>query len=272
LRGHGGSLRRDLVHSKHLADILHKRLIRHSDAYICYTNESKNSLKKITEPEKLFVANNTLDTEKLFEIRKQLEVKGKYNIRKRLGLIKSKYYICYIGRLIKRKEVDLFLQTLHRLQNHNVNVGGVVIGKGPEQEELVKLAHELNLRDVHFTGFIPQWDEAPYLYACDALLNPGYVGLSVNHALSLGLPVITQKRGAKGPFHSREVAFLKESYTGFFSRNSDINDLTEKTLFALKHSDQLRINCIEFAENNLTVEKMIKGHLFAIDYAIEKTA
>jgi glycosyltransferase involved in cell wall biosynthesis len=187
-----------------------------------------------------------------------------------LGLIKSKYYICYIGRLIKRKEVDLFLQTLHRLQNYNVKVGGVVIGRGPEQEELVKLAHELSLRDVHFTGFIPQWDEAPYLYACDALLNPGYVGLSVNHALSLGLPVITQKRGSKGPFHSREVAFLRESFTGFFSKNSDVDDLAKKTLFALENREQLRMNCIEFAENNLTVEKMIAGHLVAIDYVSKK--
>lgn len=267
LYGHGRSKKRDISKSQHPADFIHRWLIRNCEAFLCYTEQSRNELTQITDPNKLFVANNTLDTDILFPLRKSLETEGKNRVKERLGLIKSSQYLCFIGRFLKSKQIDLVLKVLAILQSKQVSVGGVIIGNGPEHKYLEHLTHELDLKDVHFTGFIPQWERsAPYLYACDVLVNPGAVGLAVNHALSFGLPVITQKSTTNGPFHCPEVSFIVPNMTGFFAKNGDTHDLAEKVSYALRSVKTLRKECIRYAEENLTVDKMVDGQMRAIQF------
>lgn len=267
LRGHGGSKRRNVFTSNCPADYIHRWLIRQSDAYVCYTDNSRDLLTAVTDPVKLFVGRNTLDTDSLFSLRRKLELQGKEQIRKQLGLTESSHYICFIGRLLKSKQVDLMLKALHMLQVSNSKIGAIIIGDGPQRRYLEQLTYRLKLKDVYFTGFLPQWERsAPYIYACDVLVNPGYVGLSVNHALSFGLPVITQKNGPRGPFHSPEVAFIKPGLTGFFAKYSDRYDLCRCIFQALKHIDTLSQECIKFAEKHLKVDIMVEGHMQAIRF------
>jgi glycosyltransferase involved in cell wall biosynthesis len=267
LYGHGGSRKRRLLSSRHPADTVHKWFIRHCDAFICYTDEVRNELAEITNSGKLFVARNTLDTDILFALRRRLSREGRGKIRHRLNLTKSDHYLCFIGRLVEEKRVDLLLRVLFHLQAENVNVGVVVIGDGPRRRYLEELAMSLDLKDVHFTGTILKWElSAPYLYASDVLVNPGYVGLSVNHAFSFGLPVVTQEQGEEGPFHSPEVTFIETGRTGFFARNNDIDDLVEKVMLALQRVETMRMDCIRYAEEELSVERMISGFIDGLEY------
>jgi glycosyltransferase involved in cell wall biosynthesis len=267
LYGHGGSRKRRLLSSRHPADMVHKWFIRHCDAFICYTDEARNELAAITDSDKLFVARNTLDTDILFALRRSLDREGRGKIRHRLNLTKSDHYLCFIGRLVEAKRVDLLLRALSHLQARGVNVGGVVIGDGPQRGCLEELAMSLDLKDVRFTGAILQWElSAPYLYASDVLVNPGYVGLSVNHALSFGLPVVTQEQGEEGPFHSPEVAFIETGRTGFFARNNDIDDLVKKVVLALDRIEAMRMDCIRYAEDELSVDRMIGGFVDGLEY------
>jgi len=190
-------------------------------------------------------------------------------VRKEIGLVESKHYVCFIGRLLKSKEVDIMLRSLRILQRNNKKIGAVIIGDGPHRGQLQDLCLKFGLNDVHFTGFLSAWDiSAPYIYACDVLVNPGYVGLSVNHALSFGLPVITQKGGKNGPIHSPEVAFIRPGVTGFFTRNSDIEHLAECVLHALDNIRVMRKECIKYAEEMLTVNNMVEGHIRAIQSVV----
>ncbi len=269
LWGHGSSRKRDVASENSAKDAIHRWFIRHCDAYICYTDAIKKKLSNITEPEKLFVANNTLDTDILFGLRKKLEAEGRNTVKERLGLHKA-YYLCFIGRLVQEKQPDMLLDALQILQRIRDDIGTVIIGGGPEMETLKRRTYELNLEDVHFTGAIAEWERsAPYLFACDVLVNLGCVGLSVNHAFSFGLPVITQQSSPKGPFHGPEVTFIKEGYTGYFTPIGNVEAMANRIAEILVERERWYRNIIIYAEKELTIDKMINGMVSAINYTLK---
>ncbi|MEO5330015.1 MAG: glycosyltransferase [Magnetococcus sp. THC-1_WYH] len=75
----------------------------------------------------------------------------------------------------------------------------VVVGDGPQEENLVRLAQELGLADrVHFAGY--QTDPAPWLQAMDLFALPSYghegVPQALMQAMSCGVPVVSTPVGA----------------------------------------------------------------------------
>ena len=270
IRGHGGSRRRSVATGNHPADWVHRWMMRHCDAFVCYTGALQRELEQVVPAERLFDGRNTLDTDELFAVRRRLDREGKQAIRTKLGLTRSHRYVCFIGRLIPEKRLDALLAVLNTLQSSGENVGAVVIGDGPIRKRLESLAAQLSLEDVHFVGELnAPASSGPYLYACDVLVNPGYVGLSVNHALCFGLPVVTVRKGQRGPFHSPEVSYIEHELTGFFAESGSQPDLVEQTRKALSRADAMRPACIKFAEEQLSIDLMVRGHLEAIEYAIK---
>ena len=53
------------------------------------------------------------------------------------------------------------------------------------------------------------------LFACDMMVMPGYLGLSVNHAFCFDCPVMSFEQQKNGPFHSPEVEYVINNKTGF---------------------------------------------------------
>jgi glycosyltransferase involved in cell wall biosynthesis len=99
----------------------------------------------------------------------------------------------------------------------------LVIGSGPEQGAMEARVAREQIDDVHFLGALPAWaDSAPYLYAADLMLMPGYLGLAVNHAFAFGLPVVSQ--ASPDPairFHSPEVAYVLPGENGLLAPFGD---------------------------------------------------
>ena len=264
LHGHGGSRRRELG-EKNIKNWIHRRWIRACDAYICYTDSIKKSLSQYKDSESIFVANNTLNTEKMVEIRKKLEKRGHENIKKELSL-KSRYYLAFIGRLIPEKRVEFLLQVLQKLQTEGTDVGAVIIGDGKELSRLKELTAKLKIRDVIFTGSISDpHRSSPFLFCADVLVNPGYVGLSVNQAFSFGLPVITTKPGPNGPFHSPEVDFVHCGVTGFMVEYK-LDTYCRMICGILENREEFYKNVTTFAEKELTMESMSEGFVQAIEH------
>jgi len=270
LWGHGGSRSRDIATSNSAKDLLNRWFIRQCDAYICYTEPIKDKLSDITGADKLFVATNTLDTDVLFRLRKKLELVGRGEVKRRLGLSK-KYYLGFIGRLTPEKQPDMLLDTLQMLQQNRDDIGAIIIGDGAEMQKLRQKSYELELDDVHFTGSIAEWElSAPYLFVCNVIVNPGCVGLSVNHAFSFGLPVVTQQTGSRGSFHGPEVAFIKEGYTGYLTPTGNVEVMADRVAAILDDRERWYQNVIGYAENELTIDRMIDGAVGAIRYAVQQ--
>ncbi len=97
-----------------------------------------------------------------------------------------------VGSLIPRKNARVLLEALARLSDPDI--GLVLVGAGPQEEELRQLCWRLGLHDrVAFEGFRQQ-EELPQYYAlADVLVVPSLEevwGLVVNEALATGLYVL----------------------------------------------------------------------------------
>ena len=266
LWGHAGSTSRDASRGWDPRDILFRSLVKLADAYICYTSGVRDEISSFANAERLFVATNTLSTGVLFDLRHRLEKDGKDATKRSLGL-NAEYYLCFIGRLLSTKQPAYVLQILKSLQKQGCSVGLLFIGDGPEREGLEDQVADERIEEVHFLGAMVDWEQsAPYLYASDALVNPGYVGLSVNHGLCFGLPTVTQQTGPNGPYHSPEVEYIKDGETGFLVENGNDEALLGaiRTIFADRMGFYERAT--EFAEKYLTVDNFLEGFRDAISY------
>lgn len=106
-----------------------------------------------------------------------------------------------VNHLHPRKRIDLFLRAVAFAAKSVLGTAALVVGAGPEQEALEKLAGEVGLkvgRDAIFTGAVPDC-ELPAHYALgDVYVHTGReesFGLSVIEALQLGLPVVSVNEG-----------------------------------------------------------------------------
>jgi 1,2-diacylglycerol 3-alpha-glucosyltransferase len=107
-------------------------------------------------------------------------------------------YFLYVGRFAREKNLPILLKAYARYHHaHPDGWGLVMVGDGPQREELFQIARSQELKDVVFPGF-KQFDELPLYYAfagsfiLPSILEPW--GLVVNEAMASGLPVLVSQR------------------------------------------------------------------------------
>jgi glycosyltransferase involved in cell wall biosynthesis len=86
-----------------------------------------------------------------------------------MGVKDGEVVIGMVGSLIKRKGFDVFIRALSHLKNAGAHFKGVIIGDGPEREQLTRLVDTLGLTErTVFTGF--KADGLSYINALDILV------------------------------------------------------------------------------------------------------
>ncbi|MBC7773273.1 MAG: glycosyltransferase family 4 protein [Pyrinomonadaceae bacterium] len=175
---------------------------------------------------KLFVAPNALDQgpmqaareswlsrpDALAKFRKDKGVEGDDNI-------------LFVSRLIPANRADLLLRATAILaKGPRPNVKTIVVGAGPELDNLRKLAQELGVADkVVFTGAVyGEPDIAPYFLSANVFCYPRNMGLSLLHALGYALPVVTCDRLES---HGPEIDAFEPGLNGMTYRDQDADDL-----------------------------------------------
>ena len=148
-----------------------------------------------------------------------------------------------------------------------------MIGNGPEKQQMEQKIADLGLQDVHMLGAISALEaSAPYLYAADLMLLPGYVGLAVSHAFSMGLPLITQEPPDNTPFHGPEVESIVHGNNGFIVPRGNMDAMIETIETVLNDLPAFSQNAIAYAAENLTVDNMVDGLMAAIELASAKAS
>jgi glycosyltransferase involved in cell wall biosynthesis len=98
-----------------------------------------------------------------------------------------------VGQLIARKGTALFLRAAARLQKEGEKFSLLLVGDGPDRDELLRLVAELGLRHIHFhKSRRPEQLPAVYLSA-DVVIFPTLEdvwGLVANEALLAGVPML----------------------------------------------------------------------------------
>lgn len=261
--GHAGTARRDVVTSRDPRDVLYRRLIRAADAYICYTEGQREIVARIAPAERVFVARNTIDIDALAAIRERLDARGRAAVRAELGLTRD-HYLCFIGRLAPDKLLDRLLDVVEVLRRRGRSVGAILVGGGPDRARLEARAGAGG--DVVFTGPLPRWEESsPYLYASDVMVIPGMVGLAVNHAFALGLPVVTREQDENPPYHSPEIDYLQHGRTGFQVPGSSPEALADAVERVLADREAFSRRAIEYARAHLRPEHFAAGVRDAVE-------
>lgn len=154
-------------------------------------------------------------------------------------------HFLFSGRITREKRVDLLVEALAILRRTKPDLlfDCTILGGG-EVERLVNLASELNIQErIRFVG--PQYgnEAAAFFAQADIFLYPGGIGLSLVHALSFGLPVITTDCT---DLHGPEIELLIPGINGDFF-NGSAEHLAQRALQWKERldtsADRVRENC-----------------------------
>jgi glycosyltransferase involved in cell wall biosynthesis len=143
--------------------------------------------------------------------------------RRSLGIRDHEPVICFIGRVVMEKGLDVFAEAIDALHRRGVFPKVLVIGEGPARQWFeTRLA-----RDAIFIGFQRGDDLARAIASSDMLLNPSVTETFGNvtlEAMACGLPVIAAR--ATG-----SLSLVEDNVTGRLIRPG----ANEQFAAALKH-------------------------------------
>jgi len=179
--------------------------------------------------ERIVVAPNAVDLE-VFGRRVEAARSDREGLRTRLGL--DRPTLLFVGRLDREKGVDVLLQAVARLPGVEL----VVVGVGPDEDDLLRIADEAAPGRVRFLGFLdrdelPQWYAAADVFVLPSRSEPW--GMTLNEAALAGLPLVaTTAAGAAAELVDHER-------NGFLVPPGDVGQLAE-ALERILRDDEFR--------------------------------
>ena len=125
--------------------------------------------------------------------------------------------------------IPCILRAFRKVQSIRPEATLTLVGDGSEHENLVRMAEELGLQNVTFTGRVANEDIYTYLDHADIMLSAPTVDnmpVSVLEAMNAGLLVISSKVGGV-PY------MVKNNNTGLLFDSNDSDALASKMLWAI---------------------------------------
>jgi D-inositol-3-phosphate glycosyltransferase len=165
--------------------------------------------------------------------------RDRHDARRRLGIQHDIPVVLFVGNLEPRKQVDVLLRAMQRIQESVPESRLVVIGSGrsagagDQTERLISLSRELNLdRSVNFVGSVDDQQLLDYYAAANVFALPSSSeaqGIVALEAMACGLPVVaTAVGGLLGTIH--------DGHTGFLVASGAVVPLAERLLEVLHDS------------------------------------
>lgn len=225
-------------------------VLERADAMITYDENGKNEItaRKHRLSSKIFVAPNTID------------VTNSQNTS-----YAEKNSFLYVGRLQRRKKLDVFLKIYAELALIDRKIVFNILGNGLEEEKLLKnLAKDLGISEG--VNFIPGTSDPDvllrYFKTAYSYISPGAVGLGVLHAFSYGVPVLTMEGADHGP----EVSNIINGINGYLTHDEEA--LKKAVTKIVDNSDHIKMgsNAFHHYSEKRQLDNMIGGFLTAIDY------
>lgn len=217
-------------------------------------SEVKQYIDMGVEDNKIALIPNAIDTDRF----SQLPTEGRF--RRSLGISDNDKMVLYLGRLHKRKKIDVLINSFYYVQKEISNVVLVIAGQDYDQKKrLIDIIHKLDLDDkVKFAGYVEYPSEA-YVDA-DILVYPAIYeifGLIPFEAIMAGTAVIVSNDSGCGEF-------VKAANCGYLTKPADMMDLKEKIVIALNHPQEnnaMANKGREYIMNNLTWNHIIRSIL-----------
>lgn len=184
--------------------------------------------------------------------------KSKQALSAELGIEPGEVVIGTVARLDTVKNQPLMLQATRALIDQGYKVRLLLVGDGPERDNLQAITQQLELKSaVIFTGF--QAKPADYLGLMDIFLLPSFTegtSMTLLEAMSLGIPTVATRVGG-----TPEI--VEDKKTGFLVESDDlkvftraIKNLLEQPIERRKMGDAARIRF----EQKFSVKQMVEQY------------
>ncbi len=160
-----------------------------------------------------------------------------FSTKRSKTFLNSKKIVC-VARLVPIKNLERLLICWKTIEKNNQEYQLILIGDGPELENLIKQKDKLDLKRVRFLGNQTRHIIAKILSQSDAFILPSYMegwGMVVNEAMAAGLPVLLSNRVNAG--HT----LLKQGINGFSFDPYNTDQITEALLKYIKLSKEEKI-------------------------------
>jgi glycosyltransferase involved in cell wall biosynthesis len=111
----------------------------------------------------------------------------------------DKKQVLFVGRFVPVKNIELLINAFENIQRIHPSAELVLVGEGPQEDELKKRVEEQNLSEtVQFMGYIPN-DDLPKFYRNATVValssrSESY-GITLLEAMSCGVPVVAPDIG-----------------------------------------------------------------------------
>lgn len=244
----------DLSKKPDWQDMLFESIQDHSDACVFYMPEPIDYWKKYRgiDENKYFVAHNTVEVAP-YENKESEE----------------RNIILFIGTLYKQKGVEELIECYSKAKLKTGKLPTlIIIGKGPERENIEKRIKELELeRDVELTGAI--YDETilrDYFIKSVVCVSPKQAGLSVLKSFGYGVPFVTRTDAISGG----EKSNIINGETGlFYDSEEELVEILTKTSTEPEKYSAMSEAARNYYLTEASPEKMAQGVIDAINYALK---
>lgn len=230
-----------------------------SDVVLCYTDEGiryleENGFRK----GRVFATGNTIDQAPIVDACEYWTAARLAAFQLEQGLAGNKL-IVFCSMLRPKTQLDVLIRALALDPLRCGNVRLVVIGDGEMRREYEMEADRVGVgHQTHWLGVLhDQRAMAPWFLSARAFVYPGAIGLSLIHAFSYGLPVLTHNNAAH---QMPEFEALVPGENGLVFREGDSNDLACQLAKLLESDDlfgKLSAKARKTAREDYSMSRMI---------------
>lgn len=181
-----------------------------------------------------------------------------------------KNQVIFVGRLAPHKHVDHYIQVINDIKSVFPNIKFLIVGKGPEKEQLVSMINDLKLNDyIEFKQDLSDEELITAIKQSDILVLPSTregFGMVLAEANCCEKPVITYAAGGT-------VDVVKDGYNGYLIEAGNIQELKEKTIKLLENEtlrEQIGNNGRKRVEELFDWENITDDYIKILEKTIDK--
>lgn len=119
------------------------------------------------------------------------------SIKQECGIPEDFKMLLYVGRIAAEKSIDLLIRAFVKVKERNLKIKLVIIGGGPDLEELMAMSDELGLKDYVYFGNKRPFTQVPsYYHSADAFISASTTetqGMTYVEAMASGLPIFARR-------------------------------------------------------------------------------
>ncbi len=143
----------------------------------------------------VYIIPTGIETERFYK--EKFKKEDLNHLKMKLGFSEDDFVMLYIGRIGKEKNIECIIEITKGLVKKNKKVKLLLVGDGPDMEDLKKLVNKYKLTDnTVFAGKVPYEETPKYYNIASIFITASHFetqGLTVIEAMSASLPAICIK-------------------------------------------------------------------------------